>query len=103
MIDRFTTVVGRSIRWLSLFMVILICAVVVMRYFLGLPSVVLQESVLYLHATFFMLGIAYTWQQGAHVRVDVLSKNWSQARKNRVEQVGIILFRSEEHTSELQS
>ena len=92
MIDRFTTVVGRSIRWLSLFMVILICAVVVMRYFLGLPSVVLQESVLYLHATLFMLGIAYTWQQGAHVRVDVLSKNWSQARKNRVEQVGIILF-----------
>src|SRR5690554_117113 len=59
MIDRFTTVVGRSIRWLSLFMVILICAVVVMRYFLGLPSVVLQESVLYLHATLFMLVIAF--------------------------------------------
>lgn len=92
LIDCFTAFTGRAIRWLALAMVLLVCAVVVMRYFLGLPSVILQETVLYLHATLFMLGMAYTWQQGAHVRVDVLSKNWSTARKNRVEQLGIVFL-----------
>lgn len=92
LIDHFTTYTGHAIRWLALFMVVLVCMVVVMRYFLGMPSIILQESVQYLHATLFMLGIAYTWQQGAHVRVDVLSKRWSAARKNRVEQLGILFL-----------
>src|SRR5690554_7448196 len=67
LIERFTAVTGHTIRWLSLLMVILVCMVVFMRYFLGMPSVVLQESVQYLHAMLFMLGIAYTWQKDAHV------------------------------------
>ncbi|HUH57389.1 MAG TPA: TRAP transporter small permease subunit [Pseudomonadales bacterium] len=92
LIERFTAVTGHTIRWLSLLMVILVCMVVFMRYFLGMPSVVLQESVQYLHAILFMLGIAYTWQKGAHVRVDVLSKRWSVARKNRVGQLGIVFL-----------
>lgn len=92
LIDHFTSFVGRTLRWLALLMVMLVCMVVFMRYFLGLPSVVLQESVQYLHATLFMLGIAYTWQKGAHVRVDVLSKRWTAARKNKVEQLGILFL-----------
>ncbi len=92
LIDRFTTFIGYGLRWLSLLMVLLVCVVVFMRYFLGMPSVILQESVQYLHATLFMLGIAYTWQKGAHVRVDVLSKRWSNARKKRVEQLGIMFL-----------
>lgn len=92
LIDRFTSFTGRAIRWLALCMVLLVCAVVMLRYVLGLPAIIFQESVQYLHATLFMLGMAYAWQQGAHVRVDVLSKNWSAARKNRVEQLGILFL-----------
>lgn len=92
MIDSFTDFIGRTVRWLSLAMVLLVCLVVFMRYVLGLPSVMLQESVQYLHAALFMLGIAYTWQKGAHVRVDVLSKRWSAKRRNTIEQVGIVFL-----------
>lgn len=92
LLNTFTMHLGRAIRWLTLIMVVLVCAVVFMRYFLGSPSIILQESVLYLHATVFMAGMAYTWQQGGHVRVDVFTRNWSQQRKNRIEQLGIIFF-----------
>ena len=92
LLDSFTLLTGRALRWLTLFMVILTCAVVFMRYFLGMPSIMLQESVLYLHATVFMAGMAYTWQQDGHVRVDVFSKRFSPTLKKRVEQLGIVLF-----------
>lgn len=92
LLDSFTLLTGRALRWLTLFMVILTCTVVFMRYVLGIPSIMLQESVLYLHATVFMAGIAYTWQQGGHVRVDVFSKRFSPTLRKRVEQLGIVLF-----------
>lgn len=91
-LDRLTTFTGKSIRWLTLLMVVLVCIVVVMRYFFGAPSIVLQEVVLYLHATVFMAGMAYTWQQGGHVRVDVFSRRWSHKRKQQIERLGIVLF-----------
>lgn len=45
--------------------------VVVLRYGLDAPSIALQEAVVYLHATAFMLGIAYTLKHDGHVRVDI--------------------------------
>lgn len=92
LIDRFTNLIGRSVRWLSLFMVILSCLVVLLRYTFEIPSIALQEGVTYLHASLFMLGAAYTWQQGGHVRVDVLYRGWSRARQNLVNRAGIIFL-----------
>lgn len=46
-------------------------SIVVLRYGLDAPSIALQEAVIYLHATAFMLGIAYTLKHDAHVRVDI--------------------------------
>jgi len=91
-IDRFTAITGQTIRWLSLFMVIATCGVVALRYVLGMPSIALQESVTYLHATLFMLGAAYTWQQGGHVRVDVFYRSWPESRRKLVERLGILLL-----------
>ena len=76
LIDRFTQLTGQTVRWLSLFMVLATCSVVALRYLFDLPSIALQESVMYLHAAVFMLGAAYTWQQGGHVRVDVFYRSW---------------------------
>lgn len=91
-IDRFTTQTGRVVRWLSLFMVLFSVAVVVLRYVFEIPSIALQESVMYLHASLFMLGAAYTWQQGGHVRVDVFYRNFSRRQKNLVDRYGIIFL-----------
>jgi TRAP-type mannitol/chloroaromatic compound transport system permease small subunit len=41
-------------------MVALVVTVVVMRYFLEMGSIAMQELVTYIHAMVFMLGIAFT-------------------------------------------
>ncbi|MGB2288004.1 MAG: C4-dicarboxylate ABC transporter permease, partial [Porticoccaceae bacterium] len=54
-IDQFTETTGRALAWLTMVMVVLVVSIVVGRYFLGLGSIALQESVTYLHAMVFML------------------------------------------------
>src|SRR5690606_13052031 len=91
-LNRLTRLIGESVRWLSLLMVIFSCLVVVLRYSFSIPSIALQEAVMYLHASLFMLGAAYTWQQGGHVRVDVFYRNWSVQRQAWVDRLGIVLL-----------
>lgn len=52
-------------------MVFVTLAVVVLRYVFGEGSIILQESVMYMHALVFMLGIPYALKADAHVRVDL--------------------------------
>ena len=91
-IDRFTQVTGRIVSWLTLLMVGMVVAVVIMRYFLELGSIALQESVTYLHATVFMLGLAFTLKHGGHVRVDIFYRQFSARRQAMVNLVGGLLF-----------
>lgn len=91
-IDRFTEVTGRIVSWLTLLMVGMVVAVVIMRYFLEVGSIALQESVTYLHATVFMLGLAFTLKHGGHVRVDIFYRQFSARRQAMVNLVGGIFF-----------
>lgn len=70
-IDRLTRAIGRTVAWLALVVVLLQFALVVARYVLGFGSIWLTETVIYAHATLFMLAAAWTLQAGGHVRVDV--------------------------------
>lgn len=92
LIDRFTLLTGKTVRWLSLLMVIFSVLVVLLRYVFEVPSIALQESVTYLHASLFMLGAAYTWQQNGHVRVDVFYRNLPQSKKDWVDRFGIVFL-----------
>ncbi|TNC91373.1 MAG: C4-dicarboxylate ABC transporter permease [Thalassolituus sp.] len=92
LIDSFTRLTGQCVRWFALLMVLSTCAVVALRYLFDMPSIALQETVMYLHASLFMLGAAYTWQQGGHVRVDVFYRTWTPARRYLVERAGILLL-----------
>lgn len=70
-IDQFNNLVGRTVAWLTLVMVILTCGVVLARYAFDLGSIALQEGVMFMHGIVFMLAIAYTFKEQGHVRVDV--------------------------------
>jgi TRAP-type mannitol/chloroaromatic compound transport system permease small subunit len=91
-INRFTAVVGRIISWLCLLLVALVIIVVLSRYLLGVGSIAIQESVTYVHAVIFMLGLGYTLQQGGHVRVDIFYRNYSPRRQALVNLVGTVAF-----------
>ena len=70
-VDRLNDVVGRSVAWLTLAMVLITFLVVVLRYAFSLGWVWMQESYVWLHGIVFMLGAGYTLLHGGHVRVDI--------------------------------
>ncbi len=92
LIDQINEFIGSSVAWLTLFMMIITCIVVVIRYALNLGSIALQESVMYLHGTLFMLGIGYTLKNQGHVRVDVLYTRFSVKHKALVDLFGTVVF-----------
>ena len=91
-LDRISIFAGRSVSWLTLFMVLITFVVVIMRYVFDAGAIWLQESVTWMHAVVFMLGAAYTLQQEEHVRVDIFYRNMSEARRAWVDLLGAIFF-----------
>jgi TRAP-type mannitol/chloroaromatic compound transport system permease small subunit len=91
-IDRFSTVIGRATAWVALAMVLAQFLVVLLRYIFGVGSIMLQESVTYMHAFLFMVGAGYTLLQDGHVRVDIFYRGASERFKNVVDVVGVIVF-----------
>ncbi|MEO9649102.1 MAG: TRAP transporter small permease subunit [Roseobacter sp.] len=87
-IDAINTGVANMVKWLALFMVLVQFAIVVGRYAFGLNSIALQESVLYMHATLFMLGAGYTLLVDKHVRVDVFYAKTSPRTQRRIDIFG---------------
>lgn len=86
-LDMISRVTASVIRWLALLMVLVQFAIVVGRYVFGYNIIAVQESVLYMHATLFMLGAAYTLLVDKHVRVDVF-----YAKAKPATQRGIDIF-----------
>ncbi len=91
-IDRFTEALGRVLAWLVLLMMLAMAGVVVLRYVLELGSIALQESITYMHACLFMLGLAYTLKHDGHVRVDIFYRNFSTRQQAWVNSLGGIIF-----------
>ncbi len=87
-----SSITGRVLAWLVYAMMLISCLVVLLRYGFGISIIAMQESVTYLHACVFMLGAAYTLQQGEHVRVDILYRNFSVKRRALVDLTGSVLF-----------
>jgi TRAP-type mannitol/chloroaromatic compound transport system permease small subunit len=91
-IDRLTTGIGRAVAWLALAVVLLQFALVVARYLFGLGSIWLTETVIYAHATLFMLAAAWTLKAGGHVRVDVFYAEASPRTRAKIDLIGALLL-----------
>jgi TRAP-type mannitol/chloroaromatic compound transport system permease small subunit len=91
-IDRLTTTVGRAVAWLALAIVLLQFALVVARYLFGLGSIWLTETVIYGHATLFMLAAAWTLRAGGHVRVDVFYAEAGPRTRAKIDLAGAVLL-----------
>jgi len=91
-IDRLNTQIGRAAAWLVLVVVLLQFALVVARYMFGLGSLWLSETVIYAHATLFLLAGAWTLSVGAHVRVDIFYADASLRAKAVIDLIGAVLL-----------
>jgi len=91
-IDRLNTGVGRAVAWLALAIVVGQFALVMARYLFGLGSIWLTETVIYAHATLFMLAAAWTLKAGGHVRVDVFYAEAGPRTRAAIDFVGALLL-----------
>ncbi|WP_299735144.1 TRAP transporter small permease subunit [uncultured Endozoicomonas sp.] len=91
-IDTITERIGRVISWLTLFLVLVVCCVVVLRYLLNIGSIAMQESAMYLHSVVFLGASAYTLKHDGHVRVDVFYRNMSKKSQALVNSLGTVFL-----------
>lgn len=91
-VDAITELLGKAVAWLTLVMVLLTFSIVVLRYAFNLGWIGMQESVLYLHGTVFMLGAAYTLKHDGHVRVDIFYQKYSPKQKAWLNLFGTVLL-----------
>lgn len=91
-IDGISLQMGKLVSWLTLLMALLTLLIVVLRYGFDLGWIALQESVMYMHATVFLLGAAHTLKVDEHVRVDVLYRRFGPRKKALVNLLGTLLL-----------
>jgi TRAP-type mannitol/chloroaromatic compound transport system permease small subunit len=91
-IDRFTLLSGRLLAWTALAMALLTSAVVILRYGFSTGSIVMQESITYLHGSLFMLGVGYALKTDAHVRVDIFYRDFTDRQRAWVNAIGGIVL-----------
>ncbi len=91
-IDRLNETIGVSVAWLALALVLVEFTVVLMRYVFGIGSVKMQESIVYMHATVFMVAAGYTLLHNGHVRCDIFYAAASPRRQALVDLIGVAIF-----------
>jgi TRAP-type mannitol/chloroaromatic compound transport system permease small subunit len=87
-LDRINLGVAVVLRWFALAMVLIQFSVVIGRYVFGVNSIWVQESVLYLHASLFMLAAGYTLLVDKHVRVDIFYAKAAPEVRRRIDIAG---------------
>jgi len=66
--------------------------VVMMRYVFGLGSTIVQESIVYMHATVFLACAGYALVYNGHVRCDIFYAAATPRQKAVIDLVGTFLF-----------
>ncbi|MBT4891211.1 MAG: TRAP transporter small permease subunit [Rhodospirillales bacterium] len=91
-IDTFNNSIGHAAAWCAIALVVVQFVVVVLRYVFGIGLIMMQEGVVYLHATLFMMGAAHTLCQDGHVRVDIFYREATPQTKALVDLFGSLVF-----------
>ncbi|RMF38882.1 MAG: TRAP transporter small permease subunit [Alphaproteobacteria bacterium] len=98
LVDALNEVTGRLVAWGVLAMVLMQLVVVAARYvfstsdLFGIPSIWLQEGIVYLHGLTIMLGAAYALLYDQHVRVDIFRARTGRRAQDVVDLAGALLF-----------
>ena len=83
---------GKFFSWALLFMVVITCVIVLLRYVFNIGFIWMQELVRYLYASVFMICAAYTLAEDEHVRVDIIYSKLKSNHRLIVDIVGTIIF-----------
>jgi TRAP-type mannitol/chloroaromatic compound transport system permease small subunit len=91
-VDAVNDRVGRSVRLLTLLLVLVTTADVVMRYLFRTSFVFVQEAEWHIFAVLFLLAAGYAHLKKDHVRVDIIYAQQSDRTKAVTNLIGGLLF-----------
>ncbi|OGT89298.1 MAG: hypothetical protein A2286_08385 [Gammaproteobacteria bacterium RIFOXYA12_FULL_61_12] len=83
---------GRAASWLVPLSILTVFTLAIIRHTLDLDSAFLQDGLVYLHATLFMLGAAYAPKQGVHARVEILHQGFGPRGRALTDLLGDLLL-----------
>ena len=89
-IERIADIGGYISGWLVPLMMILVAVEVFMRYILYQPLMVADEFSAYMLVALSYLGLAYTWKQGGHVRINLLVSRLPARTASWIRLIGLI-------------
>lgn len=90
--DRFAKTIGFVASILLLLMIANVFYDVIMRYMFNDVSIGMQEMEWHLFAAVFLIGISYTLNENAHVRVDIIYDRLSPGKKAFINISGTLVF-----------
>ncbi len=92
LIDSISEFVGQQLRYVVLFLVLVICAEVVMRYGLNRPTIQLPVIQTWTGTVLYVLAFSYVHLHKGHVRVDVLYARFADRWKAVVDSILWFVF-----------
>ncbi|MFZ3048961.1 MAG: TRAP transporter small permease subunit [Desulfatirhabdiaceae bacterium] len=84
-VDKTIIRIGNALAWLNGVLLVLIIAQVIMRYFFAYSIVAVDEMQWHLYSVNIMFGLSYAVANNSHIRLDVISGNFSPRRQAKIE------------------
>ncbi len=86
------TIVGKTVAWLSLAIVLVCFTVVVQRYVFATSYVWMQDLYIWLNGAMFTAVAGFALMRDNHVRVDIFYRPASEKKKATIDLIGVFLF-----------
>ncbi|MBN1295068.1 MAG: TRAP transporter small permease subunit, partial [Candidatus Latescibacteria bacterium] len=80
-IDRISRITGKTVSYIILIVVGIVCYEVFLRYLFHRPTVWASEAIVICCAFLYVLGAAWTLQENRHVKIDILWDKLSPRNK----------------------
>jgi TRAP-type mannitol/chloroaromatic compound transport system permease small subunit len=91
-VDRLSEIVGKTVMWLILIVVIISAGNAVFRYLFDWSSNSLLEIQWYLFSAIFLLMAGYVLKKNEHIRIDVIAGRTSARTQNWIDVFGFVVF-----------
>lgn len=87
-----STFSGHAVSWLTLAMVVLLTLNVLSSWLFNSSSILMSESITWMHSANFLIAAAYTLNRNEHVRVDIFYAKMSAKKQALVDLFGTLFL-----------
>jgi TRAP-type mannitol/chloroaromatic compound transport system permease small subunit len=84
--------IGRFLSFCVLLMIALSFISITIHFFFNTIFTPVEELIIYLHSTVFMLGIVYAFHHDKHVRIDIYYQNYTPKKQHFINRLGLIFL-----------